>query len=139
MTLWRSPLSSLTHAWWNKGQVRCPGEGRWTSVAWLDLPEGRKILLDIQSPSGESSLEVTTDTWTKDVTSNSYSADGCGKLRWERLGSILALTGLQRMKWLDGITDSVDMNLSKHEIVKDRDAWRAAIHGIAKSQRQLSN
>lgn len=64
-----------------------------TSVAWLDLPKGRKILLDTQSPSGESSIEVTTDTWTKDVTSHSYSADGCGKLRRERLGSILALTG----------------------------------------------
>ena len=41
----------------------------------------------------------------------------------------------QRMKWLDGITDSMDMNLSKlQEIVEDREAWRAAIHGIEKSQ-----
>ena len=47
--------------------------------------------------------------------------------------------GRQRMKWLDGITDSVDMNLSKlQKTVKDRDAWHAAVHGVAKSWTQLS-
>ena len=44
------------------------------------------------------------------------------------------------MKWLDNITDSVDMKLSKlREIVKDREAWHAAAHGVAKSQTRLSN
>ena len=48
--------------------------------------------------------------------------------------------GQQRMRWLDGIIDSMDMGLSKvQEIVKDREAWRSAIHGVAKSWTQLSD